>query len=418
MLSVSSTARLGAARRSPLLGDRRLAASASVALAALAAAAAAAVFEAPSATPTLLFALAMPIFPVVAWWAFARAPAELRRFWGFLAGGVTLWLLGSLVWYGYFATNGLRDPQAPGPWDLFFLVAYVLIVVGVYHGISEALPLRRALLDVSVAVAAGVALGAAVVGHELEAGVSAQALATVVRPLFGVVVVTLIASAALGAWHGLPLSVVLVGAGQVFYTVGSLVYGLGVEPGHVAEQWADLAWLSGIVVSVFAAVAVILRIDRPVRVASAPRIPDHPAGAGTVLLAVLAALAVAVGVVVYGYAAGNRLAWAVGLAATAWIGTAMSLRARGSIREVESAYADLDRALMALEAARDELSEANQELGRANAEVRAVHGAFEDLLLLADERTHGAMSDLIEETGADLAAMLESYRAPGRDSAA
>jgi hypothetical protein len=78
---------------------------------------------------------------------------------------------------------------------------------------------------------------------------------------------------------------------------------------------------------------------------------------------------------------------------------------------VERAYADLDGAHLALERAHDELAEANEELARTNVEIRAVHAAFEDLLVIADERTHGGLRELIEEAGEDLAEFLRRYRA-------
>lgn len=57
------------------------------------------------------------------------------------------------------------------------------------------------------------------------------------------------------------------------------------------------------------------------------------------------------------------------------------------------------------------LAEANDELARANVEIRAVHTGLENLLVIADERTHGALRELIEEAGEDLAAFLRRYRA-------
>jgi hypothetical protein len=85
----------------------------------------------------------------------------------------------------------------------------------------------------------------------------------------------------------------------------------------------------------------------------------------------------------------------------------MALRARNSIRTAENAYARLDRALVDIERARDEFALANEELGRANARVRAMQIAQAELLNLADERTHGRMRELIEETGSDLADLLQ-----------
>lgn len=413
---MSPLARSGVAALSARpLDDRRLALIAALLAVVIAGCGATVGLDAPSAALNVFFTLAMPVLPALAWWAYLRAPTDLRRFCGFMAAAASLWLVGSLVWYYNFAAAGYRDPPTPGPWDGVFVVAYSLAVAGVFYGLRDALPLRHAVLDASVAAVAGLALGAAIIGHELADGFSVGSLATLLRPLFGVVVLTLIASAAFGAWQGLPLSVVLFAAGQAVFTVGSFVYGYAVEPGHVAGWWAELTWLIGTMGALLAATVIVLRVDRPVRVGVRPAIPHHPAGAGASLLAALGALAVTVAVVAYGHGAGNRAVLIVGLSATAWIGAAMAFRARTAIREVEIAYAELDRAHLALEHKNDRVAEANEELARANAEIRSVHGAFEDLLVIADERTGGAMRELIEEAGEDVAEMFGRYRAADDD---
>jgi two-component system, cell cycle response regulator len=394
-------------------GDPRVLLVAAALSAIVAAAVGAAALGAPDTALAASFTFAMPVLPALAWWAFARSPADLRRFWFLVASGVTLWLAGSLVWYVAYRAAGYVDPGSPGPWDAVFLLAYAAVLVGVYHGLRDALPLRQALLDVSVVVAAGLAVGVALVGRELAAGITLEALATVARPLFGLAVVTLVASAVLGAWREIWLSVLLFGAGQAFFTAGSVLFSYGVEAGRVADRWADLAWLAGTATSMLAAALAVLSLDRPVRLAARPRIPGT-AAAGAVLLVGLAALGVAAGVIVYAAAAGGPAVLAAGVLAAVWIGTAMALRARNAIGALEVAYTELDRAHLALERVSDALAAANHDLARANAEIRAVHGAFEDLLAIADEQTQGAMSDLIEETGAELAAMLEDYRARER----
>jgi hypothetical protein len=97
----------------------------------------------------------------------------------------------------------------------------------------------------------------------------------------------------------------------------------------------------------------------------------------------------------------------VGVVTGVIVGIAMALRARDSIRTAESAYARLDRALSDSERARDELARANEDLARVNMELRVMHGAFADLLNLADERSSGRMRQLIQETGDELAELLE-----------
>jgi hypothetical protein len=78
----------------------------------------------------------------------------------------------------------------------------------------------------------------------------------------------------------------------------------------------------------------------------------------------------------------------------------MAFRATDSIRTAETAYLTLDRALVDTERARDELA-------RANVEIQAMQIAFADLLNLTDERTEGRIRELIEDTGQELADLLE-----------
>ena len=66
-----------------------------------------------------------------------------------------------------------------------------------------------------------------------------------------------------------------------------------------------------------------------------------------------------------------------------------------------------DSTLRESERARDELGVANEDLARANMDLRVMHTAFADLLNLADERSSGRMRELIEETGDELAELLE-----------
>ena len=90
----------------------------------------------------------------------------------------------------------------------------------------------------------------------------------------------------------------------------------------------------------------------------------------------------------------------------------MSLRSRDGIRELEGAYERLDRAHVDLERANDRLVEANEQLAAANIGIRSVHEAFENVLVLLDERTDGRLRDLIEESGEDLARFLSRFRGP------
>jgi hypothetical protein len=389
--------------------DRRLHLLATAACALVVTYAAAASLGAPSTALNLILTAAVAVLAPLGWGAFAKAPPALRPMCSFLAPAATCWLVGTLVWDYYFITGDQETSPPLGPWDPIFVAAYGLAIAAVLVGMRTVISLRHAALDASVVVAAGIALGA--VGHGLENGISLDSLGTLVRPTLGIVMLTLIVSAAMGAWQGLPLSLVLFGIGQVCLTLGGLVYTFSVENEQVDLRWTGIGIASGAACSIVAAGVIFLGIDRPVRLVRERRIPRHAVGARGILFAALGALAVTLGVAFYGHFTDHGAVFGVGLLTSGWIGAAMAVRARNSIREVERAYADLDQAHLALERAHDDLAEANDELARANVEIRAVHAGFENLLVIADERTHGALRELIEEAGEDLAAFLRRYRA-------
>ena len=361
----------------------------------------------------LAFTVAIVTLPPFAWWAFARAPVEQRSFFLLLGFAASFWLAGSLIWYGYFLADHQKVPPTPGLWDGAFLVAYAFALGAVFVGFRRFVSLRLVALDASVLAAAALAFGAALIGHGLAHGVSAASLVPIVRPLLGIVMVALIVSAALGRWEGLPVPVALVGAGQVFLTVGSFVYAFqAVQSDYVNDRWANLGWFAGAALSLLAAGAVVLGVNEPIRVGRrTSAIPNAPIGAKGVLSLALGALTVTLGVALDGKLSGNGAELIVGLLCGAWVGLAMAVRARSSIRELERAYERLDSTHLELERTQDRLAEANNELARANIGLRTVHEAFESLLVMVDERTHGGLRELIEQSGEDLARLLKRYRA-------
>jgi hypothetical protein len=367
-----------------------------------------ALLGAPTSVLSPFFSVFMAPVPFVVWWAYVRAPSELRRLILLLAWAATFWLFGSLVWYGYYFAEGSTIPEPPGPWDGPLLLARILVIVAIVVAMRSLISFRIAALDASVICAATLALGAAFVERGLEGGVSPGSLFTLNRPILGIVTLMLLVSAALGSWQGLPFSIVLMGLGEVALTIGSLIYSFQAIQGEfVDDRWAGLAWAGGAALSILAASVIILGIDRRVSVTGRPRIPEHPAGSRPVLLGSVGALFVTLGVASYGLLEGSRALVLIGLVAGVSIGVAMTFRARDSIRSVETAYARLDRALVDAERFRDELSTAIEELARANVQIQAMHVAFADLLNLADERAEGRMRELIEDTGDELASLLE-----------
>ena len=363
-------------------------------------------------TPSAALSVGRNVFvlpiPLLACWAYVRAPAHLRRPLLLFALAAIIWVAGSAVWYGYFFSAGGQVPEPPGPADGFFFVARLLILAGFIAALKSAVSFRIAALDASVIVSAGLALGAAFVGNSLEQGLTESTLITLNGPILGIATLMVIVSAAFGSVEGLPRSFALLGAGTAALTTGSLIYSFqAVRLAYGDDRWAGLAWVAGAVLVILAASLIIFRLDRPVRLSTRAAIPKQPPGSDSVLLLSLSALSVTLGVAHYGDASDSGAVALVGLLTSAAVGGAMTLRARESIRTAEDAYSRLDRALADAEHARDELIVANEELRRANVQLQAMLIALADALNLADERTHGRMRELIEDVGGELADLLE-----------
>lgn len=354
------------------------------------------------------FALPLLAIAPVGWLALLRAPPGQRHLWTIYSAAATCALIGGILWSRAFVAHHV-PLVAPGPWDICFFVAYAIAVVGAYAAVRGAISFRHAALDSFVIVAAGFAVGTALVSRGLEGGVEPGSLTTVVRPVLGVVMLTLIASALLER-EGVLLSIALVGAGQAFFTIGSFLYSYDAVQGQYTDApWVYVAWTPGFGLSILAGAVVILGVDRRLQPFPPSSIAGHPRGAKAVLHGSLAALAVSVATAFYGNLTGQPAVLVVGLLATVTIGGAMALRASNSIRELEAAYARLDHGRLAEEQARDELSRANEELARINVELRVVHTAFGDLLELANERTEGGLQREIEDSGDELARLLSPY---------
>jgi hypothetical protein len=196
------------------------------------------------------------------------------------------------------------------------------------------------------------------------------------------------------------------GLGEVALTIGSLVYSVQAIQGEfVDDRWAALGWSAGAALSILAACAIVLRVDRPMRFGG-PR-PLYPGGSRTLLLVSLGTLLAALGVASYGALNGVTALTFIGLLAGVTIGAAMAFRARDSLRTAEQAYAQLDLAMIESERSHDALVVGNEALASVNAELRVTQAAIVGVLNLADERTDGRLRKLIEDTDGELAALLE-----------
>jgi len=361
----------------------------------------------PRETSTLILSIVVVPLPFVVWWAHARAPDDVRRTVQLWAWAATLWLAGSLVWYGFFVAGGSQVPPSPGVWEVFFVGGRLCLIAAVVAAMRTLASVRIAPLDICAIVAAGVALGAAFIDRGLEKNTSPATLTTLNRPVLGIVTLMLVASAALACWEGMPRSIALLGLGAIGLTVGSLIYSYSALQRRFADdRWANLAWAAGAGFSMLAAGVLVLRIDRPVRFPGRHRASGHPTGSRAALLVSLIAITLTLGVSTYGLVADRRNVAMVGLTTSVLIAVAMAVRARDSIGAIERSSELLDRALAESGRARDELHVANQELQRANADLRMLQIAVAQGFNLIDERTQGRLRELVEEAGDDLAALV------------
>jgi Flp pilus assembly protein TadB len=126
--------------------------------------------------------------------------------------------------------------------------------------------------------------------------------------------------------------------------------------------------------------------------AFAPRPAERAASsAGTreLLLVKLVALAVAVAVAAYGIETERAGVAIIGLAASALVALVMALGVRRSERACQ------------------ELHRASERLRRRNAELDAFQAAVVQGFALIDERTHGRLSELVEEAGDEFAELID-----------
>jgi flagellar biosynthesis/type III secretory pathway M-ring protein FliF/YscJ len=121
------------------------------------------------------------------------------------------------------------------------------------------------------------------------------------------------------------------------------------------------------------------------------------------LVSIFSALAVAI----YGVETGRNSVAMVGLAFTALVAVVMAVKARTAIRaEIRSREA-CDRALAKSERAREELRLATERLQRRNGDLQAFQLAVVQGFDLIDERTQGRLTELVEEAGDELAALVD-----------
>jgi hypothetical protein len=132
-----------------------------------------------------------------------------------------------------------------------------------------------------------------------------------------------------------------------------------------------------------------------------------PAGTRAALLVTVGAIALTLGVAAYGLFSDLRNVALAGVGASVVVAAAMAVRGRNSIRTARHSAELLDSALAESEQARDELYSANEKLQRTNADLRTLQIAVAQGFSLIDERTRGRLREVVEQAGAELAALVD-----------
>lgn len=383
---------------------RRLKVACAPALAVVVAYWAAAVAGVPNTVLSAVFTLGVAVLVGAVWWAARRAPPELRQFAVLACAAVTLQVIGTVLWYSAFLANGQEVPEPPGYWTPFLWIGLILGVAAAWAAVRRALRLREAVLDYIIVISAATAVTVATVGYQLEPGLTGAAVDATVRPVTGILMVTLVVSAALGRWRALPLPVGLFAGAQVFTAVGNVMFAwLTAEAAYTDNRWTGAVWFTGVMVAMLAAAAMILRVERPIRL-SREALPAVSPRA--LMVAAVGAWATAGGVTLYGALASRPAALYAGITAGVVIGLAVSLRTLSALDESRSAYRRLDEAHLSLEQVAAERDETIETLARRNVEHNAAQAMLGSLLELADDRSNGQLRARLEETAEDLAEWL------------
>jgi hypothetical protein len=154
--------------------------------------------------------------------------------------------------------------------------------------------------------------------------------------------------------------------------------------------------------------------EEPATATSTPApVPRHAArrspspGHRALLLGTLTAIGVALAGASYGVESDQESVAMLCLAAAAVLAVAMGIMAQTSIWAGRRTCEALDRALYRSERSREQLRVANERLQRRNAQLQALQLAVEDGFDWIDERTQGRLRELVEETGDELAALVD-----------
>src|SRR4051794_5091580 len=143
---------------------------------------------APAALLTYVFNVPMLCIVPMAWWTYRRAPADSQPMWFLFSVAASLWPIGAIGWTLQFIDNGERVPAPPTPWDALFALAMLLTLYALVQALRDAVRLTDAALDTLVVVAPGIAVGTALVEHDLARGLSGASLLSLYRPLLAIAI--------------------------------------------------------------------------------------------------------------------------------------------------------------------------------------------------------------------------------------
>lgn len=364
----------------------------------------------------LAFTVVVILVLPVGWWAVLAAPAQLRRFVALAVGALSSQVIGSILWYVEYLHRSSGMLPSLGYWSPLMYLALVMAAAAAWTGVRGILRPRDVMLDCSIVVAAAASVAFAVTEHHLRrAGWSLTAVDAMLRPLLSLLIVVLIVSAVLGRWQALPLAMGLFGA-SLLVDAGGLLFASYFESRGVYtnDRWPDLLWCTAAVIALFAALTIIARIDRPLRLSreALPGVSPFP-----LLITITIAWAIAGEMILHGAMTRDEPALIGGVAGVAWIGVAAVLRITAALYETRTAYRCLDDAHFSLEQARERADQlATQrdaiitQLEQRNVELVTIQTMLGPLLDMADERTNGQLRSNLEETGEDLAAWLSLCR--------
>jgi len=196
------------------------------------------------------------VYSLVECAAIAAVVVGVRRYrpsapqaWLLLAGGLTSFLIGDVIW----RVNGLldRDPFPSGG-DFFYLAAYPLIAGGLGVAVMRRRPLgvdRRAWIDAAlVTVIAGLLAWVYLIRPVLDdhALSGFESLVTVAYPVADLLLVAVAARFVVGSsWRALSLRLLVAGLGVTL--LGDVMFALSVVDGTPSDRLVNTVLLLGIV---------------------------------------------------------------------------------------------------------------------------------------------------------------------------